>query len=351
MQARWINHSVTTKLEDAGNKEHRVRIGVLMNVPALLSAHGVNPGPVFERSGIDIEQFKDPDKKLSYLQLSHLLADCVETTGCEHFGLLIGQTATPSHLGIAGYMVRVAADVGTALAKLTEYFDLHDEGGTPTLRMGPQVTMLGYTVTQPGAEAIEQIYDLTIAFAVMLMRGLCGPAWRPSQVLLSRQRPANTAPYRNFFTSTPQFDSEISAIAFPSKCLEQPTDFADELLLKHFEQEAAELRRLKELDLVDSLSLQLQRSLLEGAWSAQETAQSMGLNRHTLRRRLKAKGTTFRRELDKVRIELSLQLLEGTNIAVGEIADLMGYSNSSAFIRAFNRWTGKTPNKWRQGRR
>jgi len=342
---------MTTKPEDPGSKERSLRVGVLMNVPAVLSAHGVDPGPIFKRAGIDIQQFKNPDQKLSYLKLSHLLADCVETTRCEYFGLLVGQTAAPSHLGIAGYMVRVAADVGTALTKLTEYFDLHDEGGAPTLRIGPQLTLLGYTVTQPGAKAIEQIYDLTIAFAFMLMRGLCGSAWRPSQVILSRRRPANTAPYRDFFESMPQFDAEMSAIAFPSQWLKQPVASADELLLKHFEREAAESRRLKHVELVDALSQQLQHGLLEGVWSARETAHNMGLNRHTLRRRLKAKGTGFRQELDKVRMALSFQLLEGTNIAVAEIAGLMGYSNSSAYIRAFNRWTGKTPNEWRQGHR
>jgi len=76
----------------------------------------------------------------------------------------------------------------------------------------------------------------------------------------------------------------------------------------------------------------------------------MGLNEHTLRRKLQAQGTSFRRQLDIVRLSLSLQLLEGTGMAVEEVAQLMGYRNSSAFIRAFGRWTGTTPNEWRQGR-
>ena len=143
----------------------------------------------------------------------------------------------------------------------------------------------------------------------------------------------------------------MSAVAFPSQWLKQSVTSADGLLLSRFEQEAAESRRARRLELVDALSQQLQRGLLEGVWSARKTTQIMGLNTHTLRRRLKAKGTGFRQELDKVRMALSLQLLEGTNIAVLEISGLMGYKNSSAFIRAFNRWTGTTPNQWRLGRR
>jgi AraC-like DNA-binding protein len=334
--------------EVAGSKESTTRVGVLMNVPALLGKFGVDPHPIFVRTGLDMQLFSDPDQKLPYLQLSHFLAECVEATQCQHFGLLIGQTATSTHLGLAGYVISVAMDVETALIKLIDYFDLHDTGGAPTLHVYDQLTMFGYTVTQPGVRAIEQIYDLTIAFAATLLRGLCGPAWRPSQVLLSRRQPANTPAYRDFFRCTPRFNSEVSAIAFPSKWLKQSVASADAHLLARFEQDASESRRLRQLELVQALSQQLQRGLLEGFWSAGETAQIMGLNRHTMRRRLKAKGTGFRQEIDKVRLALSLQLLEGTNIAVAEISGLLGYRNSSAFIRAFNRWTGTTPNVWRQ---
>lgn len=354
-RAKWrsgqASKSAAVKHERPGGKERSVRVGVLMNIPALLQAHGVDPRPVFDRSGLEITHFADPDHRLSYLKLSYLLAECVEATHCDHFGLLLGQSAEPSHLGIAGYVVRVCADVETALAKLTDYFDLHDEGGEISLSVGPELTLLGYTVIQPGAKAVDQIHDLTIAFAFGLMRTLCGPAWRPSRVLLSRHRPASTAPYRALFGSMPQFNADKSAVAFSSEWLQQPVSSADKLMLRHFELEVAESRRLQHLQLVEALSRQLQLDLLEGVCSAQATARNMGLNKHTLRRRLKAEGTGFRLELDKVRQTLSRQLLEGTNISVAEIAGLMGYSSSSSFIRAFSRWTGRTPNEWRHSRR
>lgn len=112
----------------------------------------------------------------------------------------------------------------------------------------------------------------------------------------------------------------------------------------------ADARSLQPFELVDLMSQNLRLGLLRSNWSAREIAQSMGLTEHTLRRRLRAKGTSFRQQLDKVRLSLSLQLLEGTSITVEEITGLMGYANSSAFIRAFIRWTGTTPGEWRQGR-
>ena len=85
---------MTTKPGGTGSKECSLRVGVLVNVPALLSKHGVDPRPIFKRTGTDMQQIKDPDQKLSYLKLSHLLAECAEATRCGHFGLPVGQTAT-----------------------------------------------------------------------------------------------------------------------------------------------------------------------------------------------------------------------------------------------------------------
>jgi len=341
---------MTVRSGEPDERECSVRVGVFTNIPELLRSFGVDPHPVFESAGFEVRQFSDPDTKMPYLQMTQLLAECVEATGCKHFGLLVGQTLTSANYGVMGAAFRVAADVETALIGLTGHFDLHDDGGTPLFSVDAELTLLGYTVNQPGAMAIEQIYDLSIAFVFNLMRELCGAAWRPSQVLLSRRRPADTGPYLDFFKSMPIFDAEVSAVAFPSHWLIHAVPSANEFLFRQFQLEMAEKRRQQQLELVDLLSQHLRLGLLKGNWSARETARSMGLKEHTLRRRLKAEGTSFRQQLDTVRLALSLQLLEGTGMAVEEVAELMGYKNSSAFIRAFDRWTGTTPNEWRQGR-
>jgi len=335
--------------EGPGDRERSVRVGVFANMPALLRSLGVDPEPTFKRIGFEVRQFNDPDRKMPYLQMTQLLAECVESTGCRHFGLLLGQTLTASNYGIMGDVFRAAANVETALTGLTSHFDWHDDGGTPLFSIGPEITLLGYTVNQPGAMAIEQICDLSIAFVFNLMREICGAAWRPSQVILSRRRPADTGPYQFFFKTMPLFDAEMSAIAFPSRWLKHPVPSADEFMFRQLQLRMAGMPRLRKFELVDLLFQHLRLGLLKGNWSVREIAQGMGLNEHTLRRKLQANGTSFRRQLDIVRLSLSLQLLEGTRMSVEEVAQLMGYKNSSAFIRAFGRWTGTTPNEWRQG--
>lgn len=331
-----------------GAAERFLRTGPFINIASILSSLGCAPEPVFSRAGFSPEQFDDTDRRLPYLQTSQLLAACVEATGCEHFGLLLGQSASASHLGVAGFLMRAAPTVEAALDLLVEHLGLHDEGGTPTVIKTPGMTLVGYTVQQPGAAAIEQIYDMTTAVACNIMRALCGKAWRPAEVNLSRRKPRDAEPYRRFFRAPLQFDAELSAIAFRSRWLQQPVVSADALLFNHLEKQASDLHRLQHLGLAETLSAHLRSGLLQRKWSATQMASALGLHERTLHRRLRAAGTSYRRELDRVRRSLSLQLLEGTDMSVMQVADAMGYASCSAFIRAFSRWTGSTPMEWRR---
>jgi len=71
------------------------------------------------------------------------------------------------------------------------------------------------------------------------------------------------------------------------------------------------------------------------------------MHRCTLSRHLKELGTSFQNLLDEVRFEIARQLLEDSRMEIIQIAALLGYSNASAFTRAFRRWSSTTPAEWR----
>lgn len=326
-----------------------VRVGPLASVPALVREFGLDPGPVFGAVGLSPDQFENPDLPVPYVAAGRLLAHCVRATGCEHFGLLVGERAGPSSLGVAGFILRSAPDVGTALRDLLHNLDLHDQGGVPTMQTNGGVTLLGYAVHQPGTEAIEQVYDLSIAVACNIMRNLCGGHWNPSEVLLSRRRPRDPAPYKRHFRAPLRFDEEQSAIAFPTRWLEVRPAMADPLLHQHLRQEANELRARRSSSMAGNLLPVLRTLLLTHACSVGSAANLLGMHPRTLNRRLKTAGTTYRGQLDAVRYDLARHLLMETSMPIVEIAAALGYADASAFIRAFRRWSGATPGIWRQG--
>ena len=72
------------------------------------------------------------------------------------------------------------------------------------------------------------------------------------------------------------------------------------------------------------------------------------MHSRTLHRRLAARGTNFRALADECRYAIARQMLEDTDSDVGHIADLLDYADTSAFARAFRRWSGTTPLRWRK---
>jgi AraC-like DNA-binding protein len=113
-------------------------------------------------------------------------------------------------------------------------------------------------------------------------------------------------------------------------------DRIDELLADHADDVVGRIRRL------------LRATVTTRRSSIDDAATTLRISTRTLKRRLAAAGTTFQQLRDEVQFELACQLLRDTTIPTGQIASIVGYSESSAFNRAFRRWAGVPPAEWRQ---
>jgi AraC-like DNA-binding protein len=176
------------------------------------------------------------------------------------------------------------------------------------------------------------------------VRELCGGKFQPRIIELSRHAPADAAPYRRAFPAPVVFDSVNSAMRFGADVMQQPIAGAD----------PARLRELTELleaagrhNLLNRLRRTLRIQLLRGDTTGDHAAQMLDMHRRTLNRRLMRRGTTFQKVLDQVRFDAARHLLYLTRIPVPRIASSLGYSNASSFTRAFRRWSGSTPARYR----
>jgi len=324
-----------------------VRVGPLMGMPAVLRELGIDPDPIFASAGLTSAQFEDPDTELLYAPGSQLLARCVAAAGCEHFGLLIGMRAGASCLGLPGFLLSSAPDVGTGLRDLVDNLDLHDQGGVATLQISGDVALLGYAIHQTSVEAAEYIYDVSMAQVCNILRGLCGELWKPTEVLLSRRPPQNLAIYRRFYRAPLHFNADRNAISFPTRWLEHKVPCANALLHRYLAQKVRDLHNLRTTDIVTELRGQMRKSLLSGEFGIGDIARRLHLHERTLHRRLRDQGTSFRRELEDIRYELAKQLLADSTMPVSKVARTLKYANLGGFNRAFKRWAGITPGEWR----
>ena len=337
---------------DSSPQKHPVsegwlRVGPLVGVPQVLRELGVDPVEIVASLGLDPDLFDDPENTISFAAMGRLLKQCAARTQHPHFGLLIGQRMGPASLGIVGQLLQHLPEVGSALRSLILNLHLHDQGGVPLLSVEQGMATLCCAIYQRGVEGADQIYDGAIAITFKIMRALCGPAWRPTEVLFSHRQPSDVGPYRRFFRTSLRFDVEQTALAFPATWLDRPLPGADSNQRHQIEQQVATLTNLDSGDLTGRLRRVLRILLVTHRTSLAEVAQLFSMRRRTLNRRLQAQGATFQTLVDESRYEIARQLLENTRMSICQIAATLDYSDASAFTRAFRRWSGTTPAAWR----
>jgi AraC-like DNA-binding protein len=330
--------------------EGTVHVGPLLPVPALLNELGVDADELLAAVGIEPLLLSDPDNLTTFATAGRLLRECVARTGCDHFGLLVGQRGGPASLGLVGRLLLHSADVGAALRGLVSHFGIRDRGAVPTLTVDGKAAALGYVVYERGVPSVDQIADLAIAIGCNVLRSLCGPAWVPSEVHLAHRRPADVSPYRRFFRAPVRFDAGHNALVFPGRWLAQPLSGTDPSLHRVLQEEIRDLDAIHGMSLASKLRRTLRAAVTGGNCSMVEVAKLYNLSRRTLSRRLRVEGTTFEALLDEVRHEVACQLLGHTDLRVREVAGTLGYADAAAFTRAFCRWTGTPPARWRASR-
>jgi len=100
-------------------------------------------------------------------------------------------------------------------------------------------------------------------------------------------------------------------------------------------------------DLAEDLRRVLRTELLRDTCSVTTVARLFSMHRRTLNRHLHTEGLAFRQVANEIRFELACELLANTDMALGQVAAALKYSELSAFTRAFRRWSGQTPSAWR----
>lgn len=324
-----------------------VRLAPLARIPQLLRELGFAPEKVLGEAGFSVGWFDDPDQTMTYVAAGRLIDHCVTATGCDHFGLLLGAQSDPSVVGMAGFLLMTAPDVGTALRELSQFMDLHDRGGVLILETDDETCLLGFTVVESNVVAMAQIYDLCGAIACNIMRSLCGPDWRPTEVHLPRRRPADAGPWRRFFQMQVHFDAATCGLRFSKSWLSHCVPGANPVLHTFLQRQATELQSKRPVSFVDEVRHIVQNEIKHTSCNAAFIAQRLGLHERTLERRLHAQGTSFMNIQTEVLFRMSRQLLDDTSMKVCDIAMALNYADSSTFIRAFTRWSGLTPMRWR----
>jgi len=324
-----------------------IHLGVAKEIAPALRDLNIDPDPLIRQAGLVPSLFDDGANVIPHAALGKLLTLCVASTGCPHFGLLVGQRATILSLGIVGRLMQHSESVGDAMRALVSNLSIQNRGTVPLLTIIDDTALFTFSVYQPQAKGADQISDGSLALAVNAMRALCGAGWNPTEVLLPRVTPADQEPYRRHFRAPVRFNQEMAAIVFPTSDLDRRIAGADPMMRAILEERIRQVKGSQQSEFSDDIRRLLRTRLTNARGSAEDIARLLAMHRRTLSRRLKGSGVGYRALANEIRFEIARQLLEDTEVPLGQIAAALGYSEASAFTRAFRRWSGQTPTAWR----
>jgi len=324
-----------------------VRVGTLLPMVDILVDMGVNPLELLATEGVDVAVFENPDNQIPLTLHNRLVARAVARSGCPHLGLLVGQRDGLHSIGLAGLLVRYSPDVETALRSFVRYLHTHVRGAKTALAVDGDTATWTWEIYQPGVEAVDQVGDGALAVMLNILRELCGPDWRPIEVRFAHREPAQLQPFRMCFRTTLKFDAEDYSMRFAASWLQRPVAQADPALRRVLQKEIDAIEARHEADFPEQVRSVLRSALLTGHSRADHLAALFSMHSSTLARRLKPYGVGLRELVDECRYEVAREMLAHSGLDVSHIAAMLEYADDSAFTRAFKRWSGSTPARWR----
>ena len=339
-----MTHSSTNYLPPTGI----VRVGSIAAIPNVLMELGFDPEKMLAKLAFDASKFQDPDQFITIEERSKLLSQCALETKCMHFGLLVGRSGGLSSLGLIGLLAQQSPDVGTALRNMIRYFHLNARGAGIYLEENDDEVFFGYSMHRHNILGRLQTEDGANALSYSVLRELCGPEWQPTQVLSSHYKPLNIKPYSEFFKAPIVFNSGRNGLLFSRKWLKYRLPGATPSLLKLLQAEVNRNLNRYGLDFEGHVRSVLANALFSHNSNAEHVASLFSMHSRTLHRRLGECGTNFRKVSEEVRFEIARQLLEDSTISLISIADVLNFTSATAFCRAFKRWSGLAPSRWRE---
>ena len=311
------------------------RLGV--DQASLLRAAGIAPAALSrERWPID--------------DITRLWRAAERCTGDAGFGLKAGALVGPASLNVVSFLLQSSPTLREALMQLQKYQRLISDGGRFQILAGDDASWLVYHPRQGELAFSPHQIEAVLAAVVSFARWVTGTPARPVQAQYSHGQLGPLSGYREIFQCPITFEQAFNGLLLDNALLDLPLPQADAQLAHLHERYAAtQLAALSEAGatapyLRDWLATQLGPQLPRRG----DAARALNISERTLARRLQAQQLSYEQLLDEVRRDAALHAVGQTARALNDIAQSLGFAEASTFYRAFQRWTGTTPGRWRK---
>lgn len=310
---------------------------------------GVRDADLLGGVGLTRAQLDDPDARLSAEAADAVWQEAYARTGDPLLALHAAEVTPFGAFRVLDYLAATGADLGEGLRRVAAYFPIIDARGALRVDESPDRVALVFRSTV-GAPLPPPAQEYTLAVLLMRGRHITAGGWSPLEVRFAFPRPVDAREHARVFGVPPVFGADEAALVLSRAVWELPTRSADRGLFATLDEHAHRL--LARLPDADQLTSRARATIAEvlpgGEPSLAVVARRMAMSRRSLQRRLEEAGTSFAQLVDAVRRERAEAYLRAADVSIAEVSWLVGFSEQSAFARAFKRWTGRAPTEFRE---
>ncbi len=300
--------------------------------------------------GLDLDASWDPKEMISADSYYDMLERIAEQVDVTDLPVKVGASMRCDEYGALGLAWKAAPNLLGSYSRIERYARLWTSVVSYELRDTPDGTLFLLHREGPHRLGVRLSNETSLVAGVSIARQVCPVPFAPLRVFVKHPAPRTKDHHEAYFQCPVEFDAEHYALLLSPESLAQPNILGDagitQFLVSHLDNELAQLE--------DTPALQAQtkneiaRSLSEGLPKMADIARRLGLSARSFHRRLAEHGLNFQTLTEETRREIAVGMLREEQYALSEIAFLTGYSEQSAFNRAFKRWMGVTPANFRK---
>lgn len=325
----------------------------IANIIQFAGQQGANQKDLSQLTNLTMNELNDETLRLDVSTYNAVLELALLQTKDKTFGLHIGEYLSLSAAGLIVQIAQSSETIRQAINFMIQFanlgcqalpFSLHENNNEIELRITPSDLWL----TQ-SPESVRHTVDGIVVFTIRELHTLTHQKFHPIRIQFHYKQPNNLNEYERIFKSPIDFNHRYTSIFFNNRIFKEKVITSDFNLLKILVQHAElKLATIEQQSGFSTIVKQTILNLVKPEFpTIEQVAANLNLSVRTLQRRLKSEQQTYKSIINDLKQQFAMDYIKNPQLTVSEIAYLLDYSEVSAFSRSFKRWTGQTPNQFR----
>ncbi len=314
----------------------------------ILESYGFDPEPLFQEMALNPGLMRTSGGRYKIDNIDKLWRKASEIIDDPCFGLKAAEVWHPSNFGALGYAMLASNTLRTSLERLVRYHGFLSDEDFMKLDETEEGLRLTLVLSHRNVDKSEQ-NDAALAVTLSMCRMNYIENLAPVSVTLAHPKPACSPGYFEYYRCPVLFEAPSYGFTLPIEAVDkilpgsnpQLAELNDQVMIQY-------LANLDRDHITQKVIAAIIDQLPSGGVTDETVARKLFMSSRKLQRQLQRAGTTFNALLNEIRRELARKYLREEDTSITEIAFLLGFSESSAFSRAFKRWTGVSPFNYRK---